>query len=75
MHGLSGVQSGRFANNEKSEEEKHNNVAGTGIDNASSGGNESLAGIYPTQKPSKSSLGVVSITRRDLFTSLGRAAS
>lgn len=67
------MQSGRFTNNEKRVEEKHNNVAGTGVDNASSGGNESLPEKYPTQKPSKSSLSVVSITRRDLFTSLGRS--
>lgn len=42
MHGFSDEQSGRSANNEKRVEEKHNNVAGTGVDNASSGGNEFL---------------------------------
>lgn len=49
--------------------EKHNK-AGGGVDNARSGDNESLQGIYPTYRIVKSSFLVVSITRYGSFASL-----
>lgn len=49
--------------------EKHNK-AGGGVDNAGSGDNESLQGIYPTYQILKSRFLVVRITRYGSFASL-----